>query len=135
MVLRWFPLVDRPRTEPLTTRHAWLNERPLVLQDTNPEVARALTALAISAYRKIPGTGPRAPRVGNACVWALGEMPGQDGLAQLSILKSKVRFGTAQRMIETAMATAARREGLDPAEIEELLVPTYGLEDEGMLRE
>ena len=151
LVLRWFPLADKPRTEPLTTGHAWLNDRPLLLQDRNAdilkglawlcgrnadrEVARALTALAVSAYRKIPGIGPRAPRVGNACVWALGEMPGQDGLAQLSILKSKVRFGTAQRMIETAMAAAAKREGLDPAEIEELLVPTYGLEEVGVRRE
>ncbi len=34
------------------------------------ELARALMALAISAYRKLPMIGARCPRLGNACVWA-----------------------------------------------------------------
>ena len=46
-------------------------------------VARALTALALSAYRKAPQVGPRRVRVGNACVWALGNMPGTEGIARL----------------------------------------------------
>ncbi len=63
-------------------------------------VARALTVLALGAYRKIPGRGPRATRVGNACIAALGLMNSADALAQLALLKVKVKFGGAQIALE-----------------------------------
>jgi hypothetical protein len=99
------------------------------------EVARALTALAVSAYKKIPGSGPRAGKVGNACFWALGNMPGSEGVAQLSILKLKIKSNTAQKLIANALETAARRLGMTAQEIEEMSVPTYGLEEVGFRRD
>jgi len=143
---RWFPLADKLRTN-LLNRYdrretllpvnvdilkglAWLCSK-----SDNPEIARALTALAISAYKKIPGSGPRAGKVGNACFWALGNMPGNEGVAQLSILKIKVKTNTAQKLIASALETAARRLGMTAEEIEEMSVPTYGLEDVGLRRD
>ncbi|MGB8646900.1 MAG: DUF4132 domain-containing protein [Anaerolineae bacterium] len=150
-VCKWFPLVDLPRTQPVTDPHHYGPDPNLVLQDVNAdilkglvwlcartedkEVARALTALALSAYRKLPGVGPRCVRVGNACVWALGNMPGREGLAQLALLKVKVKFGSAQKVIETALRGAAARANLPREEIEELIVPTYGLTEIGRRRE
>ena len=103
-----------------------------VRKKKNKEIARALTALALSAYRKVPdGRGPRCPRVGNACVWALGAMPGNEGVGQLALLKVKVKTGPAQKGIEKALDTAANRIGLPHDEIEEMAVPTYGLQEVG----
>ena len=99
------------------------------------DLARALTTLAQSAYKKIPGVGPRAVKVGNACIYALGAMPGMDGVAQLALLKVKVKFGTAQKLIEKALTQAAERLGMPRDEIEELAVPAYGLEEVGVRRE
>src|SRR6266545_7970261 len=99
------------------------------------EIVRALAGLAISSYRKLPTIGPRCVRVGNACIWALGQMPGAAGIEQLARLKAKIRFGTAQRVIETALAAAAARAGLARDAIEELLVPSYGLQEVGLWRE
>ncbi len=62
-------------------------------------------------------------------------MPGLPPIGQLAILKVKVKFGTAQKEIEKAFNAAAARENLPREEIEELAVPTYGLEEVGILRE
>lgn len=145
-LLKWFPLVDKPR-EPTIYQHARSYELLPVNTDIlkglvwlcsksdDPEIARALTSLAVSAYKKIPGSGPRAGKVGNACFWSLGNMPGSEGIAQLSILKLKVKTNTAQKVIANALEIAAKRIGITSEEIEEMSVPTYGLEEVGLRRD
>ena len=145
-LLHWFPLVDKSRAVP-SNRYdnvqtllpvnanilkglAWLCSK-----SDDAEIARALTALAISTYKKIPGSGPRAGKVGNACFWALGNMPGSEGVAQLSILKIRVKTNTAQKVIANSLETAAKRTGITAEEIEEMSVPTYGLEGVGVRRD
>jgi hypothetical protein len=147
---RWFALADHPRATPVL--ESWGGERlPVLLQERNADIlkglvwlcgehgdrdlARVLTALAISAYRKVAGIGPRCPRLGNACVWALGQMHSHDGLAQLALLKLRVRLPSAQKMIEAALRGAAERSGLPQDALEELLVPSYGLDEVGLRRE
>ncbi|MEZ4869033.1 MAG: DUF4132 domain-containing protein [Caldilineaceae bacterium] len=145
----WFPLVDKPRLSISASNRT--HHHPFYMDEINGdilkgmvwlcaeredrEVARLLSALAVSAYRKLPGVGPRAVKVGNACVWALGEMPGLAAVGQLAILKTRVKFGTAQGGIEKALHTAAERQGISRAEIEEMAVPEYGLTGVGVRRE
>lgn len=142
----WFRQVDQPRPQPLDTGQPdyFLNEQNtdtlkglvwLCARQEDRELARALTALAISTYRKLPGLGPRCQRVGNACVWALGQMPGTEGIGQLAILKVRVKLNSVQKGIEQAITAAAERLGLPPAEVEEMTVPTYGLDEVGLRRE
>jgi Domain of unknown function (DUF4132) len=149
-VLRWFPLVERPRTWPVERGSQWQPDPNLLLQDENAdilkalawlcagsenaEVARALGALALSAYRKVPQMGPRCVRLGNACVWALGAMPDARGVGQLAMLRARVKFGTAQKGIEKALNTAAGQAGMPLQEIEEISVPAYGLQQVGVRR-
>jgi hypothetical protein len=149
-VLRWFPLVERARTRPVERGSQWQPDPNLLLQDENAdilkalawlcagsenaEVARALGALALSAYRKVPQMGPRCVRLGNACVWALGAMPDAGGVGQLAMLRARVKFGTAQKGIEKALDTAAGQAGMPLQEIEEISVPIYGLQEVGVRR-
>lgn len=146
---RWFPLVDRPRTAPRRRdSRAFEPDHTHLIIDAHADLlkglcwacafipptgdlARALGALAISCYRKVPGIGPRAVRIGNAAVWALGQMAGPDALGQLAMLRIKVKFGGAQKALEKALDAAATREGLPRDEIEELAVPAYGLSEVG----
>ena len=153
---RWFPLVDRPRTQPigLSNRHEHSSDARYpddlitdghmdVLKGLcwvagtlqNTDLTRALACLAISAYRKEPGIGPRAVRVGNAAVYALGQIPGRDSLGQLAMLKVKIKFIPAQKGVEKSLTAAAEREGLPRDEIDELAVPSYGLTGVGLLEE
>lgn len=149
-VLRWFPLVEKPRTAQIAAWSEWMPNPNLMLGDANAdilkglvwlcglredrEIARALMALAISAYKKVPMIGPRCVRVGNACVWALGQM-GLSGVGQLAILKLKVKFGTAQKGIEKALNETAKKVGLPADELEEMSVPHYGLTEVGRVKE
>ena len=87
--------------------------------------------MALSAYKKVPGIGPRAVKVGNAAVYALSEMKSTDAVGQLAMLKVRIKFGTAQKEIEKAFTTAAEALGLPRDQIEEMGVPSYGLEDVG----
>lgn len=148
-VLSWFPLVDKPRTNRIWTWSEWSPDPNLLINDHNADVLkglvwmstshadadvlRAVAALAISAYRKVPQVGPRCVRVGNACVWALGEM--NDAVGHLAVLKVRIKFGTAQKLIETALEKAANRAGVPKEEIEEMSVPDYGLQKVGYLTE
>ncbi|MCW5768425.1 MAG: DUF4132 domain-containing protein [Phycisphaeraceae bacterium] len=154
-ILRAFPLVNQPRTTVATSGYLQLPIGSIQLLDrsmstlrglswavslaptpTNaPDIARMLGQLVISAYRKIPGRGPRAILVGNAAIHALGQMKGPDALGQLAMLRVKVKFGVGQKMLEKALAAAATREGLPRDEIEELAVPSYGLAEVGVRRE
>jgi hypothetical protein len=150
-VLRWFPLVDKPRTQRYEQWGQYEPDPNNLIEPTNAdvlkgmvwlcalredkEIARALTVLAASVYRKVPLIGPRCVRVGNACVWALGEMPGTEGVGQLALLKVKVKTASAQKVIAKALDAAAKRIGLPSHEIEEMAVPTYGLQDVGKRNE
>ena len=151
-LLDWFPLASQPRPEPApnyrrgNANMVWYLEpvngdllKGLVWtcsREEDPEMARALSALAFTAYKKIPGTGPRAAKVGNACFWALGEMPaGLEGIAQLSILKLRIKARPAQTAIAKALESAAAREGISAEDVEELSVPDYGMREVGIRRE
>ena len=101
-----------------------------MLPDPN-ELARDVTAVALSAYKKVPGVGPRAVKVGNAAVYALSELASSEAVGQLAMLKVRVKFGTAQKEIEKAFDASATALGLPRDQIEELGVPSYGLEEVG----
>lgn len=150
-ITAWFSFVEKPRTQRIEQWSQWVPDPNQLIVDTNAnvlkglawccslfedaEIARALTRLAISAYRKVPKIGPRAVKVGNACVYSLGAIPGTDGVAQLAILKVRVKFGTAQKGIEKALIATAERVGIPREELEEMSVPAYGLTDVGVRRE
>ncbi|NJN62435.1 MAG: hypothetical protein HC795_13725, partial [Coleofasciculaceae cyanobacterium RL_1_1] len=158
----WFSLVDKPRTQPITEWSQWSPDPNLLIDEVNGDVlkgllwlcptlvelgresgdvilvedlTRAIASLTLSAYRKAPGVGPRCVRVGNAGVWVLGQIPGMTAIGQLALLKAKVKFKPAQMGIDRALNAAADRAGLSREEIEELGVPTYGLETVDTRRE
>lgn len=146
-VMKWFPLVDKPRTSEIAEIPRYGPNPNLMINDVNAdilkglvwlcgefddaEIARSLTALAISAYKKVPQIGPRCVRVGNACVYAIGKME-THGVAQLALLKVKIKFGTAQNLIHKELNAAAEKAGITAEELEEMSVPAYGLETVGI---
>lgn len=150
-VPQWFLLVDKPRTQVIAEWSQWVPNPNLMIDDVNADILKGLVwacgltrdsvladsigKLALSAYRKVPGVGPRATKIGNACVWALGQIPGESSLAALAILKVRVKYRPAQKGIEAALAEAAERAGMTPQELEEIGVPAYGMEEVGLRRE
>ncbi|HSU16830.1 DUF4132 domain-containing protein [Longimicrobium sp.] len=103
--------------------------------DPDAETAGVLGGVALACGRKIPMVGQRSAKVVNACVAALGEMPGMEALEQIGRLRAKIRYVQAQALIEKTLLAAAARRGMQPADLEELAVSTFGMEEPGLIRD
>ncbi len=98
------------------------------------QVAREIKLLAIYCFRKIPGIGAVSTRVGNACVYVLGQMPGLESVAALNELNQKIKYPSARKLVEKALNEAAARSGMSRLDLEEISVPDFGLDENGELR-
>jgi hypothetical protein len=68
------------------------------------------------------------------CLWTLGEMDDDAAFAQLVVLKARFKGARAQKTIEKAMNAFAMRKGLSLDDLDEIGVPTFGLEEGGTRR-
>lgn len=88
-----------------------------------------LSALAERSFRKIPGTGPTAAIIGNACLYSLYKSKGLEGIGQLSRLKLRIKQSNTQGLIDKYLETAAAEKGVSVYEIEDMAVNDCGLEN------
>jgi hypothetical protein len=93
------------------------------------QTIHSIANLAERCYRKIPGKGPTAAAVGNACFFTLYTSKGLDGIGQLSRLKLRVKQSSTQATIEKYLMAAAKEQGVTLHEIEDLAVDDYDLVD------
>jgi len=93
-----------------------------------------LTALAAKCFRKIPGKGPLAASLGNACLLALSQN-GLPGVAALARVRSKIRQTNTQETIARYIAQESAKLGVSPAEIEDMAAPDFGLENGQLVEE
>ncbi|MCR9202809.1 MAG: DUF4132 domain-containing protein [Planctomycetaceae bacterium] len=144
----WLPLITEGKP---AVESRWVTAHPLHLRENGQIVLRGLIwcyslfpdeamtpllgTVGISAYRKIPKVGARAVKVGNACVYALGSQGGADCVAQLAMMQRKVKTGSARNLIEKQLEEAASDAGVSRAELEEMSVPAFGMQEVGVLTE
>lgn len=88
-----------------------------------------LAKLAERTYRKIPGKGPAAAAIGNACLFVLANTKGLDGVGHLSRLKLRIKQSSTQNQIEKYLHEAATEQGVSVHEIEDMAVDDYGLQE------
>jgi hypothetical protein len=86
-----------------------------------------IAALAERAHRKIPGKGPAAASIGNACLYMLANSKGLDGVGHLSRLKMRIKQSSTQNLIEKYLDSAAKEQGASIHEIEDMAVDDHGL--------
>ncbi len=145
------------RAEFLAASHAWLALGPMpgITQSQVPEdeadyqkgfiwtlgslgdtsAAPDIADFAFACFRKIPQIGAVSHRVGNACVNALAAMPGLDAVSQISRLAARVKYDVARRLIEKALAEAAKRNNVGRDDLEAMSVPSFDLNGEGVRTE
>ncbi|MBC7806401.1 MAG: DUF4132 domain-containing protein [Akkermansiaceae bacterium] len=101
-----------------------------------PEIARALGKMAAVCFTKIPGQGSWAVRAASAAIYALGDSPGNpEAVPALSRLRTRVAHRPTLAVIERTLETVAKRQGVTKDDLEDLSVPTYGLDADGTRRE
>ncbi len=132
----WLPRVPAGSARPLDESNAEVLKGLLwcCLVLDEPALAREVGDVTQSALRKVPRVGQRSAKVGNAGLHVLGQLPGPDAVAQLARLQLVVRQRSARAAIEKALAVVAEREGITPSELEEISVPTFGLDAPGRFR-
>ncbi|MDW7693949.1 DUF4132 domain-containing protein [Flammeovirgaceae bacterium SG7u.111] len=86
-----------------------------------------ISRLAERSYRKIPGKGPAAAAVGNACLFTLFQSKGLSGIGKLSRLKLRIKQANTQKMIDKYLKDAAKTRGISIQEIEDMAVEDFGL--------
>jgi len=102
---------------------------------TDERLPALLANFAEAALKKIPMLGAVSQKVGNACVNVLAELPGREPVSQLSRLAQRVKYDTAQRLIEEALARAAEKAGVSRQQLEEMSTSDCGLGPDGTLTE
>ncbi|WP_420571509.1 DUF4132 domain-containing protein [Kordia sp.] len=85
--------------------------------------------LAERCFKKIPGVGPAAAGIGNACIYVLGNTKGLEGISHLSRLKLKIKQNNTRKTIIKYIEEASTKLGISSSEIEELSIPNFGLEN------
>ncbi len=86
-----------------------------------------VSKLTERTFKKIPGIGPTAAGVGNACIYVLGNTKGLEGISHLSRLKLKIKQNNTKKLIEKYIETSSNKLGISTSEIEELSIPDFGL--------
>ena len=86
-----------------------------------------IAKLTETSFNRLPGIGPAAPSLGNACIFILAESNGLSGVAHLSRLKLRIKQNNTQKMIQNHIENKAEKLGLKSTEIEDMAVPDFGL--------
>lgn len=83
--------------------------------------------LCEKGMKKIPACGIASQAVANACFLYLEATPGADVAARLSRLALMIRQKTVKERIQAAIAEKAEAAGMSAAQLEERVVPEFGL--------
>jgi hypothetical protein len=134
---RWLALGPSPKRSgvQISSGEAELQKGFLwfMADQSHERLPRLIANFAEGALKKIPMIGAVSQKVGNACVNVLAELPGLEPVSQLSRLAQRIKYDTAQRLIEVALTRAAEKAGVSREQLEELSASDCGLGADGTL--
>ncbi len=99
------------------------------------DLINAVGNAAEKCFQKVPDVGPRSPKIGNACLIALSSISSLYAVSQLGRLKSRARHVSTRKQIARALERAAINAGMTETDLEEIAVPTFGLQEIGRFHE
>ena len=135
-MLRWLalgPTPDQPReaTSPIEDSAYQKGVIWCLALRNDREIAQSIADFVLACLRKIPMIGAVSQKVGFAAAQALGAMNCGEAVAQLTRLRAKVKYTVALKLIEKSLHQAAERNGVSPAELEDISVDGYQLDEHG----
>ncbi len=96
-------------------------------------ICRALANIVEGGLRKITAGSLYASSLSKAAISALQEMEGLEPVAQLSRLKHRIKSPWGLEEVQKALGAAITRTGISEDELEEISLPTFGLDAEGRM--
>jgi hypothetical protein len=150
VVGRWFAAFPGPRTNRLLVTGEYGGDPNLKIAPESADIlrglawccagcdhaglSRALGEAVSSGFKKVREFGPRCPKVANAALHALSQMPGEEPVGQLARLAEQVKQPTGRKNIQKALQAVATRTGQSLEDLAEQAVPTFGLDSQGVCR-
>lgn len=100
---------------------------------TDARLASALGDAAEASFKKVTNWGPRCPKLGTACVHSLSSMNTKDSIAQLTRVQARAKHSSVKTQIEKALSNAADKSGMTVDDLQDVGVPTFGMQHIGLL--
>ena len=94
----------------------------------HPRSAFLLGQMLLACGHKLSGFGARSQKGFSGCVDALARMGTTEALAELSKARAKIKTPSLAESLLKTLIKAAEKQGLPIAELEELVVPGFGLQ-------
>lgn len=105
----------------------------LLLNDD--DLSQAVERLGLMSFKKMPGVGGLSVKTGNACLYALSELPEGMGIARLTKFRQKIKLASVHKQVDALISKVAQRQGKSVDEVEEMAVPDFGLDDQNCYQE
>jgi hypothetical protein len=86
------------------------------------------------AYRKCGIAGPLSAKTGTACLYAFTFLPFREAIQRISKFRKIVKHPGTLKSIDKILGKLATEHDIAPYEMEEFIIPDYGLEADGSLR-
>ncbi|WP_420553725.1 DUF4132 domain-containing protein [Tenacibaculum aiptasiae] len=91
------------------------------------ETISLVSNLLEKSYTRMPGVGPAAAGIGNACAYTLGNIRGKDGLGALARVKLKLKQNNIKKTIDKYLVEGAKKYKVSVEELKEMAVPDFNL--------
>jgi hypothetical protein len=143
LAIAWLGLLKAPTRGTARRENEWMPVPSSVFTERNATLLKGIVCCCLSfddealagavaeaaegAFKKIPEFGARSTRVGNACLYVLGAMPGPHGAPQLVRLQRQLKQPSARGRLDATLDSAAAQAGVSRDELEDQAVPTHGL--------
>jgi len=124
------------KTEVLTTLNkAFLKNIILAASQLNDKgLTDSIDELGLVCLKKVRGYGQIEKTVGNACIMTFSLLPFNVSIEKLTKYRSKIKYASTLKIIKNRISDVSRKEGKTADEIEEMGVPSMGLNDVFELR-
>jgi hypothetical protein len=103
-------------------------------QTKDADIASRLGQYCELCFKKVPKIGAHSVKLGHGAIQALGMLAGAEAVAELTRLKSRVRYPRVIGRIDATLSELAARLGISEVELEEIGLPSFGLSWEGERR-
>ncbi|TWV93989.1 hypothetical protein [Chitinophaga pinensis] len=100
----------------------------------NKALMDLLEAYAPWAYKKKGNAGPLSAKTGTACIYAFTCLSFREALSRITRLRGMVKHAATLKSIDRILQGLAQKYGVSLHELDEYMVPDFGLDQQGCLR-
>ena len=93
-----------------------------------PQLTQTIVDLGLWCFKKIPSHGALSAKLGNACLYALANLPFETGIEKLTRFRMKIKYASVQKQVAKYIEAIAEKEGKTADELEEIVISDFDLD-------